>query len=90
MSNSTLFCQREYRKCQNVIFTQQYSPLNSLLYVRNVEVEAPFDFDGVTHGKHFTNLDTTGRYQVTLDKSNVVYEHEQFIQVESCCNIRYQ
>ncbi|KAI8579906.1 hypothetical protein K450DRAFT_239666 [Umbelopsis ramanniana AG] len=47
----------------------------------DVQVEAPFDFDGVTHSKHFTNLDTTGRYQLTLDKSNVVSEHEDFIQI---------
>jgi oligosaccharyltransferase complex subunit alpha (ribophorin I) len=50
-------------------------------FCRDVEVHAPFDFDGITHGKYFTNLDTTGRYLLTLDKSNVVYEHEQFIQV---------
>ncbi|KAG2181145.1 hypothetical protein INT43_008727 [Umbelopsis isabellina] len=47
----------------------------------NVEVHAPFEFDGVTHSTHYTNLDTTGRYQLTLDKSNVVSEHEQFIQI---------
>jgi hypothetical protein len=60
---------------------------------RDVQVEAPFDFDGVAHSKHFTNLDTTGRYQLTLDKSNVVFEHEEFIQVHNmltwwtyCCH----
>ncbi|KAH8552962.1 Ribophorin I [Umbelopsis sp. PMI_123] len=49
----------------------------------DVQVEAPFEFDGITHGKHYTNLDTTGRYLLTLDKSNVVFEHEQFVQVQS-------
>ena len=47
----------------------------------DVQVHAPFDFDGITHSKHYTNLDTVGRYKLTLDKSNVVYEHEQYIQV---------
>ncbi|KAI9319084.1 Ribophorin I [Dichotomocladium elegans] len=48
---------------------------------RNVKVDAPFDFDRIDHQPHYSNFDSTGRYMLTLEKHNVVREHEQAIQV---------
>lgn len=45
-------------------------------------MHAPFSLDLEEHDKHFTNFDSTGRYLVVLQKSNVVREHEQPIQVK--------
>ncbi|KAF7724821.1 dolichyl-diphosphooligosaccharide--protein glycosyltransferase subunit 1 [Apophysomyces ossiformis] len=47
----------------------------------NIEIDAPFEFDSIKHGKHFTNFDSTGRYLLVLEKSNVIHEHEQFVQI---------
>ncbi|KAI8070922.1 Ribophorin I [Gongronella butleri] len=47
----------------------------------NVQVFAPFALDREEHGKHFSNFDTTGRYLLTLEKDNVVFEHEKPIQI---------
>ncbi|ORZ20259.1 Ribophorin I [Absidia repens] len=49
--------------------------------VTDVQVHAPMDLDLIEHGKHFTNFDSTGRHEITLEKKNVVSEHQKPIQV---------
>ncbi|CAG8533365.1 13020_t:CDS:2 [Ambispora leptoticha] len=48
---------------------------------KNVKVDIPFSLDTLTHGVFKTNLDTTGRYLVVLEKNNVVDEHFEKLQI---------
>ncbi|CAG8595776.1 1297_t:CDS:2 [Ambispora gerdemannii] len=48
---------------------------------KNVKVDIPFSLDKLTHGVFKTNLDTTGRYLVVLEKTNVVDEHFENFQI---------
>ncbi|KAI8335166.1 Ribophorin I [Chlamydoabsidia padenii] len=47
----------------------------------DVRVHTPIQLDSIKHSKHFTNFDSTGRYQIILEKKNVVYEHQKPIQI---------
>ncbi|KAI8097180.1 Ribophorin I [Halteromyces radiatus] len=47
----------------------------------DVKIYPNMDLDYVQEGKHFTNFDSTGRYEIILEKKNVVYEHQKPIQI---------
>ncbi|ORX55746.1 Ribophorin I [Hesseltinella vesiculosa] len=49
--------------------------------VSDVQVKAPFALDREEHTKYFSNFDTTGRHMITLEKHNLVHEHEQLLEV---------
>lgn len=67
---------------QNVCAYNSSFHYHVLLPRSNVKVFLPFTVDAETHTKHFTYLDTTGRYAVVLQKHNIVDEHVQNFQIE--------